>query len=340
MVDSVTTARAQNYTDIQGVGALRKGAENYDESTMRTVAKQFESLFMQMMLKSMREATPKEGLFDSDASQTYLDLHDKQLASDLSTKGHGLGLAEMIYQQMVQNRPGYTPPERQLAAPERDSSLGSFQPPLATVMAADAEPKASLSERPAIASEEEPPEPLSPLTLTALPQRFDSPAEFIEAMLPLARRVASELGVEPKALVAQAALETGWGRAVIRRADGNSSFNLFNIKADSRWQGESVVKASLEFDQGVAAPVRSPFRAYGSYEESFADYADFIQRNPRYSEALKAAPDAAAYVTELQQAGYATDPNYASKIHAIMARPEFGQRTELADSGHRVSHWR
>ena len=125
-------------------------------------------------------------------------------------------------------------------------------------------------------------------------------------------------GSDPKALLAQAALETGWGKAVIRKPDGSSSFNLFNIKADHRWQGGQVGKLTLEYRDGVAVKEQASFRAYDSYAHSFEDYTDFLQRQPRYREALEAGIDSSAFVERLQKAGYATDPEYAGKIKRIV----------------------
>jgi flagellar protein FlgJ len=150
-----------------------------------------------------------------------------------------------------------------------------------------------------------------------------SPDAFIRHMLPHAQAAARTLGVSPTLLIAQAALETGWGRAVPTHADGRSSFNLFGIKADARWQGERVANTTLEFVNGLAERRVEPFRSYSSYAASFADYSDFLRTNPRYGEALNMSSDAIAFARALQRAGYATDPNYASKIENIMASPGF-----------------
>ncbi len=136
-------------------------------------------------------------------------------------------------------------------------------------------------------------------------------------MHPYAEKAAKELGVEPKVILAQAALESGWGRSVIRNANGSNSFNLFNIKADKAWQGKQTKLTTLEFDQGIAKKVNAGFRSYDSFEEGFKDYVDFIKNNPRYGEALKKVGNAEHYMHELQRAGYATDPKYANKVMSI-----------------------
>ena len=158
--------------------------------------------------------------------------------------------------------------------------------------------------------------------------RPESPDEFIRDLWPQAQGAAAELGVAPEVLVAQAALETGWGRSVSRGADGASSHNLFNIKADHRWGGEHVTISTLEYRDGVAVRERADFRAYDSFEESFRDYVDFLRANPRYGDVLANANDPQAYIQGLQDAGYATDPNYAKKIGSILARYQMANMSE------------
>jgi flagellar protein FlgJ len=159
---------------------------------------------------------------------------------------------------------------------------------------------------------------------------FDSPEAFVRSIWTSAERAAKRLGVATKALVAQAALETGWGKHVIRRGDGASSHNLFNNQSQGR-RGEEVKVSTLEFRDGVAAKEMASFRAYGSLQDSFEDYARFIESNPRYRKALESAADPDAYVRDLQNAGYATDPNYAEKISRIMQSPALSQVADGQD---------
>jgi flagellar protein FlgJ len=149
----------------------------------------------------------------------------------------------------------------------------------------------------------------------------------VRALWPHAQRAAGELGVSPQALVAQAALETGWGRAVIQHNDGRSSHNLFGIKADARWGGEQVHVSSLEYVDGTVVRQRAAFRAYDSYADSFSDYVDFLKSNPRYGNALNHAHDPVAFTQALQRAGYATDPEYAQKIQGILGSAALGEAT-------------
>ena len=149
----------------------------------------------------------------------------------------------------------------------------------------------------------------------ALP--IQSAEDFVRQLHPYAEQAAKELGVEPKVILAQAALETGWGRSLIKNSNGSNSFNLFNIKADKSWQGKQAQVPTLEFEQGIAKKVNAGFRSYASFQESFQDYVDFIKSNPRYGDALKQAGNGDRYLHELQRAGYATDPNYANKVMSI-----------------------
>jgi flagellar protein FlgJ len=167
----------------------------------------------------------------------------------------------------------------------------------------------------------------------AEPETFETPADFVATLLPLAQRLAPEIGVDPRVLVAQAALETGWGRHISQDSSGRNSRNLFNIKADSSWQGERVGVSTLEYRGGVAVRESAAFRAYGSFEQSFEDYVSFLQQNPRYRQALEQAADPEAYLQELQAAGYATDPAYAKKIGRIFDSELLLQaRADSADS--------
>jgi flagellar protein FlgJ len=147
---------------------------------------------------------------------------------------------------------------------------------------------------------------------------ISSPKEFVKKLYPIAEEVASTIGVDPRVLLAQSALETGWGRKMIAMPDGSNSHNLFGIKADSRWTGEQATVNTVEYRGGIAAPEKASFRSYGSYEDSFRDYVKFLQENPRYQEALEQSHDAKSFAQGLQNAGYATDPVYAKKIDSVM----------------------
>lgn len=291
------------YTDFKGLAELRSRANDNSEETLREVAGQFEALFIQMMLKSMRDAGLGEGLMDSEHTKTYQSMYDHQLALDMSKK-QGLGLAEMMVKQL--RRPDSTEPGTAEAV--ADAVPLAFDPqqrvPRARQMPAPDSLASGTQVQPGAAA----PRDWQPA----------SREDFVRALWPHAQRTAQALGTRPEALVAQAALETGWGRNMIRTADGQNSFNLFGIKADTQWQGERAVSETVEFRDGLMRRERAAFRAYPSLADSFADYADFLKSRPRYREALQAGGDAPSFVRALSQAGYATDPGYADKIGEIM----------------------
>jgi flagellar protein FlgJ len=155
------------------------------------------------------------------------------------------------------------------------------------------------------------------------------PVSFIQDLLPSAKKAAAALGIEPLALIAQAALETGWGQRMFKNSDGDSSHNLFGIKAQANWQGKVAIVDTLEYRQGVAQKEKARFRAYESAEQSLEDYVDLIRTNPRYQSALAVANDTRAYFQQLQAAGYATDPNYAQKILSVMEGSSFKEVRKL-----------
>ncbi|MCW8887434.1 MAG: flagellar assembly peptidoglycan hydrolase FlgJ [Gammaproteobacteria bacterium] len=320
---------ASLYTDFNGLAELRRGARDNNPETIKAVAQQFEAIFVQMMMKSMRDAKLADGLFDSDQSEQYIDLHDKQLANTLSGQGKGIGLADVIARQLS----GAT---TQTDSKIEDAS-NNIPPRLPTTfqLREHKHPNHGVNEQ-LSAVQPDRGDHVDVASTNSVKKKDDpvmnTPDDFIQELWPMAEKAAASLGVSPKAILAQAALETGWGRAVIRSQDGQNSFNLFNIKSGSGWQGDSVMKSSLEFYDGVAKQERSAFRRYNGYEESFDDYVNFLQSNPRYEKALKQGDSAASYLHELQQAGYATDPDYAEKVGAIMNRGRFASAINMVAS--------
>jgi flagellar protein FlgJ len=302
------------YTDRQGLSKLRAQARNNSEETLREVAGQFEALFIQMMLKSMRDANLAEGLLDSQHSKTYQSLYDKQIAIDLS-KQQGLGLADMMVRQLSRSAE-FESGDSATALP-----ISPAQGTQAKFTQGETTPAGKVN-----AAEGSREGPLGAATPDWQP---DSAEAFVKELWPHAQRTARELGTRPELLLAQAALETGWGKHMIRGRDGSNSLNLFGIKADARWQGERAVTETIEFEDGLMRKRRASFRAYASLADSFTDYADFLKANPRYREALHTAADAPSFARALSAAGYATDPDYSGKITRIMD----GERLRDALSG-------
>ena len=259
----VDTSAATTYTDINGLSALKQNPTS--PQAINAVAQQVEALFLQMMLKSMREATAADDP-DSNEMGMYQDMFDKQVALSISQHAD-LGIAKLLKRQLTQR-----------AAPAGLPSMGTAQ------------------DLPAGHTQE----------------------DFVNRMLPPIRRVAGALNLNPQALLAQAALETGWGQRMPRNADGTSSNNMFGIKAGEEWNGARATADTVEVSDGVASTRRTAFRAYGSIEESVNDFGKLLATSPRYKEALSAGRDAEAYITSMGKSGYATDPAYSNKLNQIL----------------------
>jgi flagellar protein FlgJ len=266
---------ATTYTDVNGLAALKRDPNS--PQAINAVAQQVEALFLQMMLKSMRDATAAEET-DSNEMGMYQDMFDKQVALSISQHAD-LGIARLL--------------KRQLA--------GKSAPGALKIGGGDTAPAVG------------PSVPSAPTASIA-----HSPAEFVSRVLPSIRRAASLLGVDPSAMVAQAALETGWGQRMPRNADGSASHNLFGIKAGDEWAGARATADTIEVVNGVATPRRTSFRAYGSVEESVNDFANLLKSSPRYRDVLAAGRDAGAYAAGIAKSGYATDPDYGNKLNQIL----------------------
>ncbi len=364
------------YTDLNRLSSLKVGDRDSD-ANLRKVAQEFESLFLNEMLKSMRSASDvlaKDNPLNTETTKQYQQMYDQQLAVSMSREGGGIGLQEVLMRQLskqkaapassspfprfdVQPRPlGATAvgvPERpqetavtrndvaalnsrRLALPGKltDRLLAGLVPaagavpatinttpiPGRSTLAGDAVVKGDWQPAQAFAAPgnlriygramAQPP-------LAPAKRAFSSSDDFVATMLPMAEQAAKRIGIDPRYLVAQAALETGWGKSVMRQADGRSSHNLFGIKATGNWQGEQARAITSEFRDGQFVKETAAFRSYDSYQDSFHDLVSLLQNNARYKEAVKAADKPEQFVRELQRAGYATDPDYASKISQI-----------------------
>lgn len=319
------------YTDFSDLNKLKSAENRNDPEALKRVAKEFEQLFMNMMMQSMRKANESFGednFTNSKETRFFQDMLDNQLTLEMG-KNDGIGIAEILVRQLS-GRQGrdVTAKEveqlsqlpamdslRQMLA-EAEAGKKEVPPGITKVNAADEAKRDHLAQtqipRAVVSSAQ---------SREELPESFESPEEFVAAFAPLANRAAEALGVEPRVLVAQAALETGWGKFISKSEDGSSSYNLFNIKADGRWGGDSVNISTLEYRDGVAQRERASFRSYDSYNDSFDDYVEFLKSSPRYEQALTQASDSQAYLGGLQDAGYATDPHYAEKVYEISQRP-------------------
>lgn len=278
--------------DAQSLNELKAKAGSDPAANIRPVARQVEGMFVQMMLKSMREALPKDGLFSSEQTRLYTSLYDQQIAQQM-TAGKGLGLAEVMVKQMS---PDPTPPAE-------DAPTLPMKFPLETMVRYQNQ---ALTQR----------------VQQAIPQNYadslpgSSKAFLAQLTLP-ARLASQQSGVPHHLILAQAALESGWGQRQIRRENGEPSYNLFGVKASANWKGPVTEIVTTEYENGEAKKVKAKFRVYGSYLEALSDYVGLLTRNPRYA-AVATAASAEQGAQALQNAGYATDPHYARKLTSMI----------------------
>ena len=300
------------WTDLSGFSALRQRAQTDSKAALPIVAKQFESIFTQMMLKSMRDANYGDPLFDSQSGNAWQGLFDQQLSVTLSAQGHGLGIADMLVRQLGGSAagaavPGQSPTTMAPGPSANAPSTDDWQKRLGSVLSA-AGPVGQAASR------------LIPPGTT-----YASAAQFVSELAPYASKVARKLGVSLRAVLAQAALETQWGKHMPEHADGSSSNNLFGMKAGASWAGGRVSVPTLEFEGGVPVRRQAQFRSYATPAASFEDFARLVGENPRYAGALGKGDDVLGFARGLINGSYATDPAYATKIAAIADSPVMRQ---------------
>lgn len=329
--------KAHTYTDFSGLNALKTEALHDKEAALEAVSKQFESMFISMVMKSMREAnkTFSEGNFlQSNETEFYQEMFDSQLSLTLS-KGRGLGVAEAMMRQMSKQIDGITQTEsvnpllrksiadypRNLPVEQVTRKAAELADALveidATLNSAEAQGKATAAASQSSESSAQSGSQKSEALIA--PLLFETPQQFIQHLYPIAQKIEAETGLSAKVMLAQSALETGWGKHMINKPNEQASYNLFGIKADRRWEGDQAEIITTEYRDGVAMKERAAFRSYGGYEESFRDYANFLQQNPRYEPALEYLDNPQKFTEKLQDAGYATDPAYSQKIQRILS---------------------
>lgn len=284
--------------DSKGFGDLRQSARAGSPEALKTTAVQFEAMFVNMMMKSMREATPQDGMFDNQQTKMFTTMLDQQTSQDIAKKG--IGLADVLVRQLSKT------------LQQQDVSAGD---PMARALLDQAKLQRSIEASGGA----------SAMAGKASAAAADKPAHvraFQDKLTSHAEEASRASGIPAKFMLGQAALESGWGRREIKGRDGSNSHNLFGIKAGPDWKGRVVETATTEYVNGKPQVRVEKFRAYDSYADSFKDYARLITKNPRYEKALAAAnsTDAAGFARNLQNAGYATDPNYATKLASIIKR--------------------
>ena len=346
--------QSRNFLELNGLNNIRMdaktGTKEEKKAALKEAAQQFEAIFMQMLLKSMRKAQEvleSDSPFNSESTKFYRDMHDQQMAMELSSNG-SLGLSDLIVRQLGGDD-NFTP--KSLLRNDADiDSRKSFaksyalneQIELNALMSAKehnnsdntAENSPAFNHANTQSSQAVNAVPnnrqysvnvtqnfsqsIKGSTTDLSHESFKQPKDFVTALIEPAKLVEKKLGVPFEVVIAQAALETGWGQKIIKSEQGQSSNNLFNIKADSRWQGDQVTKDTLEFEQGTLVKKSAPFRSYQSIKESVNDYINFLSTGERYQSALENVGNVEHFLHGLQKAGYATDPNYATKIMATL----------------------
>lgn len=316
-----------NYHDLNGLQELKAQAKNEPESqeALKKAAQHFESIFIGMMLKSMREANKafEEGNpMHSNTTNFFRGMYDQQLSTDMADSG-SMGLADIIVQQLS----GDTESFKAANILRNDATLANLTRGSGTLRpnenANQSVKNVATENEQAFAEGKTEMATSGKNTAVIDDDKFDSPDEFVSKLWDVAKQTAQKIGLNPAVMLAQSALETGWGQHVIKTPKGDSSFNLFNVKAHRDWGGDKVAQSTLEFEQGVAVRKTEPFRAYNNFRESFEDFVAFLNSSSRYEEALDKTSNPEQFLHSLQQAGYATDPNYADKIIGILKSDRF-----------------
>ena len=313
-------ANARNFLEINGLNSIRQQSRSEDDgakkAALQEAAKQFEGIFTQMLLKSMRSAQDvleSDSPMNSQSTKFYRDMHDQQLALELSANG-SLGLSDLIVRQLG-GGDNFTPN----SIIRSDGQLNSRNMAIEATGSIAVKGEQFLSAE-QVSKKRQLDVPFATMQSNEQAPKFQQPQDFVTALTEPAKMVEKKLGVPFEVVIAQAALETGWGQKIIQTEQGKSSNNLFNIKADSRWKGESAHKDTLEFEQGALVKKSAPFRVYQSLTESAQDYVNFLSNNDRYQDTLEKSGDVEQFLQGLQKAGYATDPNYANKILGTMRK--------------------
>lgn len=296
--------------DANSLNNLKASAKDNSPESVKEAAKQFEAVFINMVMKSMRAATPQDGPFDNEQSRTFTAMLDQQLSNNLATKG--VGLAEILTRQLTKISNSTSDAMEQAVSGDagvkpNEAGLNSFIPGLLKSSGyANPQTTNATANAANITSLEK------PINLSG------KSAEFHDRMSHHAVIASRETGMPANYMLGQAALETGWGKREIKTSDGTNSYNLFGIKATGNWQGKVAETTTTEYIDGVKQQRVEKFRAYDNYADSFKDFANLIQNNPRYKSVMENVNSVSGYANALQNAGYATDPNYANKLASVI----------------------
>ncbi len=305
--------------DTNSLNGLKNSAKAGTPAAMKEAATQFEAMFINMMMKSMRDATPQEGMTDNQQTKTFTTMLDQQTSQNLAKRG--VGLADVLVRQLSANQMG----QQALAigadgmGGDAAAGAGRLTPSLNNAAALYGNGAALGAGAAANAVSGTAASKAPPLPATTETGRVQAPhvRAFQEKLHEHAHAAEQTTGVPAKFMLGQAALETGWGKRMIRNADGSNSNNLFGIKAGASWKGKVATAVTTEYVNGKPQTKVEKFRAYDSPADSFRDYANMIAKNPRYEKVIGSS-DAATFAQGLQRAGYATDPNYAAKLTRLI----------------------
>ncbi|WP_207005256.1 flagellar assembly peptidoglycan hydrolase FlgJ [Trinickia mobilis] len=289
--------------DTQGFDALRAQVNASPQAGLKMAAKQFDAVFTQMMLKSMREATPQDSPLDSNDTAQFTSMLDQQLSQQMSSKG--IGVADMMLKQLMRN----TGMQAGAGNEGNHAALDALSKAFANAKANGALSSGSSTGYSANSAL------TPPLRGNGASPKVDA---FVDKLAAPAQAASATTGIPARFIIGQAALESGWGKSEIKKADGSTSHNVFGIKATKDWTGKTVSTLTTEYVDGKPQRVIEKFRAYDSYQEAMTDYAKMLKDNPRYASVVNSSRDAASFAHGMQRAGYATDPHYANKLISIM----------------------
>ncbi|SAL02108.1 flagellar assembly peptidoglycan hydrolase FlgJ [Caballeronia ptereochthonis] len=311
--------------DTQGFDALRAQANTNPQQGLKEAAKQFDAVFTQMMLKSMRDATPSDSPFESNDTKSFTSMLDQQLSQQMSSKG--IGVADMMLKQLMRNAGGKAGANGTGGANAMNAlggmagGSGDIEANAGNLAAMNAMAKAYAAAQANRNNASLAGKGYSATDSLEPPVRgngSDKVNAFVDRLAVPAQAASAATGIPARFIIGQAALESGWGKREIKTANGATSHNIFGIKATKDWTGKTVDSVTTEYVNGRPQKVVERFRAYDSYEEALTDYASVIKNNPRYAPVVQASRDVAGFAHGMQKAGYATDPQYAKKLISIM----------------------
>ncbi|MDP3886666.1 flagellar assembly peptidoglycan hydrolase FlgJ [Hydrogenophaga sp.] len=303
--------------DANGLNNLKQAAKENSPEAIKGVAKQFEAIFMNMMLKSMREASPQDSPFDNEQSRTFTAMLDQQLSSNLASKG--LGLADVLARQLSKGGDiaNNTMEQAVTDVPPNLGNSSSFNNPIISNPLSPSQARLTESK---IEQKTVPTYAFPTAANSLISNPSNSSTEFKNRMAHHAAEASRATGVPAHLMLGQAALESGWGKRELKGTDGSPSNNLFGIKATGNWDGKIVEATTTEYINGVKQKRIEKFRAYDSYADSFKDFANMMSKNPRYEKVMANLDDVNGYAQAMQKAGYATDPNYATKLASVIQK--------------------